>query len=276
MLSGVKPMAMFTAEADMNPGGVGDACFAPHVAAGRFVMHIARHEELLLETRLYSLPGEKWRGAVTSWCRRVNWLAPQFRVLTHDDWARLDGFLLGYSIASTEAWLNRQAAQRRSGGFVLKVATITDGGVIVPTLGRHAGAEPRDLPEAASSWSGATQRFHGAEHLMNCGPELLLRGDRQMAVLSGAPTSCDAYARWLENGSLTRFTLAGADNARPLTLICPPQAEWRAKLAIWLRVAPRYGVAPNELAPSEWRKLDLSLLGLSRDEVRQMVVADNA
>ncbi len=96
MLSGQKPMAKFTIEADMDPKYCGVE-FEPYVVNGCFVKFSMPAKAPIIERVWYCQPGEEWRAKIDQVIEEKLADGSVWKKFTSADLARIDGFLLGYS-----------------------------------------------------------------------------------------------------------------------------------------------------------------------------------
>lgn len=105
MLKGEKPLAKFAADNGITAEELGDAEFAPYVAAGRIKKFVIARHNGLVEWRIYCLPGEEWRAKLCILMIEKA-RAPYFRDLfNEDDLHRIDGYLLGYKPSDIEHFI---------------------------------------------------------------------------------------------------------------------------------------------------------------------------
>ncbi len=114
MLSGQKPMAMFSHDPGMLPRDVGDADFGPFVERGLILKFTALDPVTATETRRYCLPTEEWRAKLSQLIHSMCLDGTAHQIFTSEELARLEGTLLGYSKESIEAFVTRASAFQRN------------------------------------------------------------------------------------------------------------------------------------------------------------------
>lgn len=107
MLSGKKPMALFSLEPGMDPDDVGDSGFDEHVSQGRILKFVDIDSTTSVETYRYCLPTEEWRAKASALLSRMCRDGTAFETFTSADLSRLEGTLLGYSKQDIEAFVDR-------------------------------------------------------------------------------------------------------------------------------------------------------------------------
>jgi hypothetical protein len=111
MLSGAKPMALFSLEPGMDPEDVGNAGFEEHVSQGRILRFVDFDPQTAIETYRYCLPTEEWRAKLSQLIARMCREGTAHGVFTPADLARIEGMLLGYPKECVEAFVARSAAR---------------------------------------------------------------------------------------------------------------------------------------------------------------------
>ncbi len=107
MLSGRKPLAIFSAEPGMAPEHVGDSGFARHVERGEILFFSWVEPHFGIEWRAYCLPTEEWRAKLCLLLWKMDSDGTRRDVFTPADLSRLHGTLLGYSKEDIELFIAR-------------------------------------------------------------------------------------------------------------------------------------------------------------------------
>lgn len=105
MISGEKPLAVFTAEPGMSPEYIGDLEFIPYVESGEIIKFSDCDKESGVEWRLYCLPSEEWRAKLSLMILKSCRDGDVRKIFTVSDLHRLEGTLLGYSKESIEMFV---------------------------------------------------------------------------------------------------------------------------------------------------------------------------
>jgi hypothetical protein len=111
MLEGIKPFAMFGQTDDMARDEVGDEEFATFVERGQLVYEGIHYPDESYTRHYYALPTETWRIKAMHALKSED-ADLKFPSLTLDDYYRMVGFLLGYSKADVETFIESSRARR--------------------------------------------------------------------------------------------------------------------------------------------------------------------
>lgn len=108
MLKGLKPMATFSVEPDMDPHYTGEA-FEPYVEQGLFVKFTSEALPPVLEKRWYCLKGHEWRGKLAKFLYQQLTSDNLPPIFEPTDLHQIDGFLLGYPEECIERFVKKIA-----------------------------------------------------------------------------------------------------------------------------------------------------------------------
>lgn len=107
LLSGAKPMAMFSQDANLDRADVGDMAMRPYVENGRLIYRQITYPGTGVVRHYYAQPEEAWRIKAMHVLQKNYRRRHPFASFDRHDYYRMVGFLLGYEKADIDYFIEQ-------------------------------------------------------------------------------------------------------------------------------------------------------------------------